>query len=110
MDFKYYQSLVNDAKDSDNKDLWVAEYGYPADCPYGPEQLTEVLGVIYDVAHVNIKPLVARAGGLTKFANAFRIPYPTAKKWQYGERTLPEHELRLIGYVLISEIGDTGNE
>ena len=104
MDFKYYQSLVDDAKESDNKELWVAEYGYPADCPYEPEQLLEVLGIIYDVAHMDIKPLVARANGLTRFAEAFRVPYKTAKKWQYGERTLPEHELRLIGYALISDI------
>lgn len=102
MEIKQYQALVDEAKEVNNKDLWVAEYGHPADCPYGPEQFMEVLGVIYDVAHMNIKPLVALAGGLTKFAAAFRVPYPTAKKWQYGERILPEHELRLIGYALVS--------
>ena len=104
MDFKYYQALVDDAKEQENKDFWVAEYGYPADCLYEPDKLIEVLGIIYDVAHMEIKPLVSRAGGLTKFSVAFRVPYKTAKKWQYGERMLPEHELRLIGYALISDI------
>ena len=104
MDFNYYQSLVDDAQESNNKDLWVAEYGYPADCPYEPDELIEILSIIYDVAHMDIKPLVARANGLTRFAETFRVPYPTAKKWQYGERMLPEHELRLIGYALISNI------
>lgn len=110
MDFKYYQSLVDDAQGSDNKELWVAEYGYPADCPYEPEQLLEVLSIIYDVAHMDIKPLVTRANGLTRFAEEFRIPYKTAKKWQYGERMLPEHELRLIGYVLVADAENKAKE
>lgn len=101
MDFNYYQTLVDDAKTKDDKELWVTEYGYPADCPYEPEQLVEVLRIIFEVAHNDIKSLIGRFDKMSKFSCDFRIPYRSVQNWSAKISSPIEHETRLIGYIMI---------
>lgn len=105
MNFKYYQSLVDDAKTQANKELWIAEYGYPADCHYSPEQLLDVLDIIFDTAHNDINSLIARVGKMTDFARLYKIPYRTAQDWRSGNSKPSQCLINLIGYSLVQEQG-----
>lgn len=101
MNFKYYQSLVDDAKAQTDKELWIAEYGYPSDCPYTPEQLLNILGIIFDTAHNDINSLIARVGKMTDFAKLYKIPYRTVQDWKCGNSEPSQYLISLIGYTLV---------
>lgn len=103
MNFKYYQSLVDDAKMQVDKELWIAEYGYPADCPYSAEQLLDVLGIIFDTAHDDINSLILRVGKMTDFARLYKIPYRTLQYWRSGDSKPSQYLISLIGYTLVQE-------
>lgn len=104
MDLKNYQSLVDEAKQSDNEELWVAECGYPADCPYEQDDLVDILMIIFEVAHNDVKSLVARVGQMTTFSELFRIPYRTVQDWRAKRFRIQEHVIRMIGYILITGV------
>lgn len=104
MNFKYYQSLVDDASEQTNKELWIAECGYPFDCPYSANNWIEILSIIYDVAHCDIKELVKRVGKMTAFSDTYRIPYKTLQNWCGKTREPQTYLIRLIGYTLVQNI------
>lgn len=104
MDFKYYQALVDEAKKRDNKELWVAKNGYPADCSYAPDELVDILTIVFEVAHNDVKSLVAHIGQMTTFSELFRVPYRTVQDWRAKRFKIQEHTIRMIGYILITNI------
>ena len=101
MNFKYYQSLVDDAKTQAKKELWEAEYGYPEGCPYNPRQLLDILDIIFDTAHNDINNLIARVGKVTDFARLYKRPYRTVQDWRSGNSKPSQCLINLIGYSLV---------
>lgn len=105
MDYNHYMSLVKEAEKYTNNQLWIADYGYPADCPYNADQLIDVLNIIFEAAHREINKLVKRVGKMTVFAAKYDVPYRTVQHWCAGTK-LPTHEIKLIGYTLVNDINE----
>ena len=99
IDFQHYQSLVDKAQEIDSKGKWVAKYGYPDDCQYEFDELN----IIYEVAHGDVKSLVARIGQMTAFSDIFRFPYRTVQDWRAGRYKIQNYTIRMLGYILIVE-------
>lgn len=110
MELRYYQSLVDDAKTANNKDYWIANYGHPADCPYEPNQLLDILEIIYDVAHDDIKSIVQGIGTKQDFSRLYDIPYRTVQNWCNSINSITNYTLRLIGYTLVVDLGKNQSE
>lgn len=104
MDLEYYQALVDDAKSIDGRGYWIGSYGYPPECPYDADKLVKILGIIYDVAHNNVKSIVKHYKTMRTFSNLYRISYITVQQWCNEKRNINDYTLRLIGYTLISQI------
>lgn len=104
MNFAYYQALVDDAKKIDDKNYWIHSYGYPADCPYTPRQLLEILEIIYDVAHDDLTSIIKRIGTGAAFGRLYGIPYRTVQNWRNNVTQINDYTLRLIAYPLIVQI------
>ena len=110
--YEYYQMMVDEAKTASSKSDWIAEYGYPEDCSYKPEQLAEILGIIYDVAHGDIKSIVKKFKTMRAFCEFFNVPYATVQQWcsSAKSRTINRFTLRLIGYAVAMRIGNNEND
>lgn len=109
MNFAHYQALVDDAKEIDDKNYWIHSYGYPADCPYTPWQLLEILDIIYDVAHDDITSIIKRIGTGAAFSRLYGIPYRTVQNWRNNVSQINDYILRLIGYTLIVQLESEGD-
>ncbi len=110
MKLSVYQSLVDDAKTTDNKDYWITSYGYPADCPYEPDQLLDILGIIYEVAHDDIKSIVNRVGTRANFSRLYNVPYRTVQNWCNNINSITDYTLRLVGYTLVVDLEQNQSE
>jgi hypothetical protein len=98
-----YLSYIEDAKQYAATDMFIAAFGYPADCPYTPEELTDTLTVIWDVAHEDIAALFF-GKNLSALSRKYNIPLRTLQDWQCGKRTPPLYILQLLGFAMICKI------
>ena len=61
-----------------------------------PQERIDVLGGIWDAAHLSIKDIRAAAGlSRPAFAEHLLIPYRTVQAWELGDRSCPDY-LRLL--------------
>lgn len=104
MTYHYYTSLIADAKKANNKMKWIAEYGYPADCPYSGDNLLKILSTIYETAHQNITALIEEQGGIANTSAKIGISHRTVQNWKSGLRKPSTSIITLIGYALIGDI------
>lgn len=104
---KLFAKLWSDALDQPDKELYIAEYGYPewfGEISEDPEEITSVIGNIHDVANMSVKDMVKKSGlSQAKFAEKFCIPKRTIESWCMGERSCPDYVrlmlARLLGYL-----------
>lgn len=102
-----FNKLWKDALSQPDKELYIAEYGYPDwfdEISEDPEEITAILGNIHDVANMTIKEMVKRSGfSQAGFAEHFCIPKRTVESWCMGERSCPDYVrlmiARQLGYL-----------
>lgn len=105
MKHKTYMALLSEAKKYNDMREWVAAYGYPADCPYEPNELITVLQIIFQAAHEDIKSLQKYDKNLSCFSRRFDINYSSAVRWS-KDLIKPQSAalVYLIGYALIGDV------
>ncbi|WP_291235931.1 helix-turn-helix domain-containing protein [Frisingicoccus sp.] len=102
-----FAKLWKDALDQSDKELYIAEYGYPEwfdEISEDPDVVVDTLGNIHDVASMSVKDMVKKSGmSQAKFAEKFCIPKRTVESWCMGERSCPDYVrlmmARLLGYL-----------
>lgn len=104
---KLFAKLWIDALDQPDKELYIAEYGYPDwfdEISQDPDAVIDTLGNIHDTAHMSVKDMVKKSGmSQAKFSEKFCIPKRTVESWCMGERSCPDYVrlmlARLLGYL-----------
>ena len=104
MNYNTYAQLLKEAKNYKDLRTWVAAYGYPADCPYAPSELLEMLQIIYEASHEDIKALVSHSRSMAAFSRRFCVPYSTVDKWCDNLFSPHVAMIYLIGFALINDI------
>lgn len=101
---KLFNKLWKDALSQPDKELYIAEYGYPDwfdEISEDPEEITAILGNIHDVANMTIKEMVKRSGfSQAGFAEHFCIPKRTVESWCMGERSCPDYVRLMMARLL----------
>lgn len=95
---KLFKKLWTDALEQPNKDLYVAEYGYPEwfdEISDDIETVKKTLENIHKVAHISIAELVSMVGTQSAFADKFCISVRTVQNWTINRRNCPDY-LRLL--------------
>lgn len=100
-----YTTYITEAKECASAAELLAQYGYPADSPYTPDQLTHIFDVIYAVSRNDLSALRDLCGGnMSAMSRKYGIPLRTLQDWIRGARRTPDYVTALIGYAEISEI------
>ena len=97
---KLFYKLWTDALSQPDKELYIAEYGYPDwfdDISQDTGKVVETLGNIHDVAHMSVKDLIS-ASKLTQadFAVKFCIPLRTIENWATEKRKCNDYTRLMI--------------
>ncbi|MDE6984123.1 MAG: hypothetical protein K2O99_06230 [Lachnospiraceae bacterium] len=90
-----FAKLWKDALAQPDRDMYIAEYGYPNwfdEISPDMEKVVETLVNIHTVAHMSFKDIIS-ASGLTQvqFSYKFCIPKRTVENWSSGSRKCPDH-------------------
>lgn len=101
MTYSEYLGFVFEAEYA-SAEVLCAQYGFPADCPWGAKTLVEVFKIIKAVADNDIKAIVGI--NMARTAEYYGIPYRTLQKWVSGERKAPDYVIKMLGYAIISEL------
>lgn len=105
MKYTEYLNLIRNAIEAENENMFIAEYGYPADCPYSPDELLKVLHIIYSTANGSVEDIINKSGvNLSEFARKFQISRRSLEGWKYKQRNPPDYVKMFLGFVLVSEI------
>ena len=87
----FADALASPDRDAFVSDAWVA----PADADIPADRL-DMLGQLWDVAHLTIKDIRAHTGlSQAAFATRFCIPRRTVENWESGTSSCPDY-LRLL--------------
>lgn len=102
---KMFLKLWQDALAQKNRELYIAEYGYPdwfGEISRDAAEVVSVLEVIHDAAHMTIRELIEKAG-MTQaaFACHFCIPLRTVEDWATGKRKCADY----IRLMMAKELG-----
>lgn len=101
---KLFNKLWFDALAQPDRDLYIAEYGFPDWFDYIGSDLDTVVSVldsIHSVAHMSIKDMIARAGlSQAKFALRFCIPRRTVENWCMGVNKCPDYDRLAFAFIL----------
>lgn len=96
---KLFSKLWHDALAQPDKELYIAEYGYPKwfdEISTDVNEVTQILGNIHDAAHMSIREIINRASMTqVEFATKFCIPLRTVENWATGKRECADY-LRLL--------------
>lgn len=66
-----------------------------------PAERIEMLGLLWDIAHMSTKEMRARTGvSQRKFADAFGIPARSIENWEGGQRDATDYNRLLIAHAL----------
>lgn len=112
MDDRLFAKLWQDALGQPDKEMYIAEYGFPDwfdDISPDPAEVTHILGQIHDTAHMSVRDIIA-ASGLTQsaFAVKFCVPLRTVEDWATGKRKCADY-IRLM-FARILGILETSHE
>lgn len=92
---KLFCKLWKDALDQTDKELYIAEYGYPEwfdEIGQDVSEINRVLGNIHDIAHMSIRDMIA-VSGLSQAAFALKlcIPLRTVEDWATERRKCTDY-------------------
>lgn len=101
---KLFNKLWKDALEQPNKELFLAEYGYPDwfdEISQNPQKISETLGNIHDVAHMSLKEIIKKAG-MTQaaFSTKFCIPIRTVEDWASGKNKCRDYDRLMFCRIL----------
>lgn len=114
LNYERYLGYVDFAKSAKSWEDFMSEYGYPADCPYDAEGLIQMCQIVFAVSRQDCKELVklSQMSGAA-LARKYNIPCKTLDNWLSPgtqKRTAPKYVTELIGYAMIAEIPQEGEE
>lgn len=88
MTYKVFNSLIRDALEAENEEMFVAERGWQEwmdECEDDTDAIVSDMQNIWDLAHLTIKEMRQRTGWTqAKFAERFGIPLKTLESWESG--------------------------
>lgn len=92
---RLFEKLWKDALAQPQKELYIAEYGYPDwfdEIGGDVTEIVQVLENIYDVARMSVREIIAHTG-LTQagFSAKFCIPLRTIENWATEKRDCPDY-------------------
>ena len=101
---KLFNKIWKDALEQPNKELYMAEYGYPDwfdEISQDPQEISDILGNIHEVAHMTLKEIIKRAG-LTQaaFSVKFCIPIRTVEDWCSGKNKCRDYDRLMFCKIL----------
>ena len=92
---KLFYKLWQDALAQPDKELYIAEYGYPDwfdEISSDPAELIDKLDQIHTVAHMSVREILKRAGlSQAAFAIKFCIPLRTVEDWATQKRKCSDY-------------------
>lgn len=99
MKAELFYKLLKDAQEQPDKELYIAEYGYPDwfdSISDNLEEITETLGHIHDMANMGMRDVIYKSKmNQASFARNFGIDPRTVRKWALGECKCPDY-VRLL--------------
>lgn len=97
--------LWKDALAQPNKEMYIAEYGYPDwfdEISRDTNEIIQMLGNIHDIAHMSIRDIISKSGMTqSAFSIKFCIPLRTIEDWATDKRKCADY----IRLMLSKELG-----
>lgn len=106
---KLFAKLWEDALVQPDREIYIAEYGYPEWFDEISNDVSEVIAIlnnIHDTAHLKVRDIISEAG-LTQsaFAVKFCIPLRTVEDWAAEKRKCRDYDrlmfARLLGILKV---------
>lgn len=104
MNYKEYLAYVEESKSRETAEEMRIEYGFPPDCEWTGDGLTEAFDIIFAVSREDVAELV-RISKLKQsvFARKFNIPLRSMQRWTAATRVAPVYVIQLIGYAMLAD-------
>ena len=101
---KLFSKLWKDALAQPDREMYVAEYGYPEwfdEISDDVEKVVEVLNNIHDTAHMKVRDIIAKSGlTQSEFAVKFCIPLRTVEDWATEKRKCKDYDRLMFARLL----------
>ena len=98
-----FNRLYKDAAAQPDRELFIAEYGYPDWFDEISPKIGEVIDIlsnIHYVANLPMRDLIKTYGSQQKFADRFCIPRRTVENWAMGSRPCPAYTKLMFAEIL----------
>ena len=98
-----FNRLYKDAAAQPDRELFIAEYGYPEwfdDISQDADDVIATLNNIHYVANVSMKDLIKSFGTQQAFADRFCVPRRTVENWAMGSRPCPAYTKLMFAEIL----------
>lgn len=104
--YENFMAYVEDTKESESPEAFLADYGCPADCPYGADNLKTFCAAIWAAAHTDVELLaeIGTKGNRSALSRKYNIPRRTLQNWALEDRKANSYVVELIAYAMIAEI------
>lgn len=119
MKFEIFSKLYAEALMYKDVDMYIAERGWQDwmdeytdsdDAAPDASAVCNVLNMIYDLAHMDIKQMRTYLRLTFKgFSERYSIPSRTVQDWEYGKNKTPKYMLELIAYTIFTGGADEQN-
>ncbi len=108
MKYEYYRMLIGEYINlGRSEEKLLGEIGYPEEIDLKVDDFVTAIKIIGAAADRDVKRLVALSGLKSiDFARKYILPYRTLQDWCAGKHTPPEYLPVLIGYVMVTGLGD----
>ena len=105
MTYQRFCEMLQDAADFEDFSKFAAECGgsVPEEIP--DDKVLPYLEALYKTAHGGVPEIRAMTGlSQSKFAIRYSVPVRGLQKWENGERNPLEYVVRMLAYIVISEV------
>lgn len=104
--YSEYLAYVEEAKNYKTYREFLAEIGYPFNCPYTAEGLVKFCKIIFAVSQMDYNALsdLSVANNRNAFARSRNLPIPTYKDWAGQKCKSPEYVVELLGYSMLGDL------
>lgn len=101
---KLFCKLWKDALTQPEKELYLAEYGYPEwfdEISLDASEISDTLENIHGIAHMSVREMIA-AASLTQaaFAAKFCVPLRTVEDWATGKHRCADYDRLMFAKIL----------
>lgn len=104
--YEVFIRLFNEAKESDNQELFVAERGYQDWMEnYEMEEVIKILDIIFKIAHMDLRQMRELTGwSRTYMSQMYMIPLRTLEHWEGGDASPSDYVIGLISYAIFNNL------